>query len=340
MVSGASDHHENERYANVDISVIIATHNRGAWLPTGLTHLEQQTFPAARFEVVVADCASTDDTASVVQRFASGSPIRIRLTSAKEPHLAAGRNRAAAESEGRLLLFLSEDELASPRLLQNHAEAQERRDQRGLVTGDIHRHPQLHAQCLTRLSLDEGEGQADFDAPFYLDAQESNLSIPRRLFDSFGGFSEEPEYRLLEHIELSYRLYQESVECSAIEDARSYVWQPAQFLHERERHYHLGYSLFHILHLTHSKSILQRYRLRRSRLELYLARFLMPYYVRACQQQEESDLLFAGPLYRRILSHDRASGFSDARNKRARRAPVAPEIMPAGAMAPAPRPFP
>lgn len=315
----------------MDISVIIATRNREAWLPTSLTHLEQQTYPAARFEVVVADCGSDDNTASLVQRFATGSPIPIRLTRLETGRLATGRNRAAAESEGQLLLFLSGDELASPRLLQNHAGAHNRRDLRGCVMGDIHPHPQVSPEAITRLSLDEGEGKTDFDAPFYLDAQESNFSIPRRLFDSFGGFTEEYEFERLEHIELAYRLYQEAVECNRIDDARSYVWQPVLFPVERERHYHVGYSLYHLLRLTGSRSILQRYRLRRSRLEFLSARFLMPHYIRACHRQEESNLLFAGPLYRRILSHDRASGFADACHGRPRRPPVTPENTPAAA---------
>ena len=327
---------EFERWPHVDISVIIATRNREAWLPTCLTHLEHQNLPAAQFEVLVADCGSSDDTPSVVRRFAAGSPVRIRLVEAPGSGPAAARNRAAAHAEGRILLFLADDELASPRLLWNHAEAQERRDERGCITGVIHRHPQLPAASITRLSLDEGESHGAYEAPFYLDAQESNLSIPQRLFDRFNGFSGESPYYLLEHIELAYRLYREGVECGSIEDARSYVWQPVQFQGERERHYQLGYSLYHLLRLTGSKSILQRYRLRRSRIELLAARFLMPHYLRACRRQEQENMLFVGTLYRRILSHDRATGFEDARAGRPRRPAPAVELEPAPRPAPLP----
>jgi len=298
--------------------------------------LEHQTFPAARFEVIVADCASTDNTVSTVNRFASGSPVRIRSLELESPNLAEARNQAAAIAEGRLLLFLSDDELASPRLLRNHVEAQERWDERGYLTGDIHPHPQLPNDAITRLSLDEGEGQMNYELPFYLDAQESNVSIPRRLFEQYEGFNTGYQYQRLEHIEFAFRLYRDRITCGTIEDTRTYVWQPAQFEQERARHYQVGFSLYHLLGLTHSKSILQRYRLRRSRIELVAARILMPYYVRACRRQERENTLFVGALYRRILSHDRAQGFVDARMDRSRRPPVKIDVPPSARIEAAP----
>ena len=312
----------------MDISVIIATRNREAWLPTCLTHLEHQLFPAARFEVIVADCGSTDGTLSVLQRFAAGSPVRIRCLAAGGVHFADARNQAVAKSEGRILLFIADDELASPRLLGNHAEAQERRDERGCLTGEIHRHPQLSSLALTRLSLEETEGLPASTAPAYLDFQESNVSVPRRVFDRFGGFSTEPGLYLLEHIELAHRLYQEGVECAAIKDARTYVWQPLHFEEARVRHYHVGFSLYHLLRQTRTRAIIPRYRLRRSRIEVLAARFLMPRYVRACKRQEAENTLFVGALYRRILNHDRACGFEDARAGRPRRPPLLPAAPP------------
>lgn len=304
----------------MDISVIIATRNRGAWLPTCLTHLEQQTLPAARFEVLVADRASTDDTASVVRRFASGSPIRIRLLPTEHPGGTPARNLAAGEAEGRILLFLNDDELASPRLVHTHLDAQERRDLRGSLAGAIHAHPQLHAGSLTRLALEESPVEAaQVETPPYLDAQWSNLSIPKHVFRRFSGYSEEPGIQELEHIELAYRMDRDAVECATLDDARSYIWQPISLDEERERHYQIGYSLYHLLRRTHARSLLHRYRLRRSRLERITARFLLPYYIRACRRQEQENMLFVGPLYRRILGHERNRGFEDARNSRERR---------------------
>lgn len=317
----------------MDLSVIIATRNRETWLPTCLTHLEQQTFPAARFEVLVVDRASSDGTPSVVRRFASGSPVPIRLLEIGPVCLAAARNHAVDEAQGRIVLFLNDDELASPRLLQNHFETQERRDLRGSLFGAVHVHPQLPNGALTRLFLDEDAAHhAGLGGPAYLDAQMSNVSIPRRVLQRFGGYTEDPNLQGVEHIELAYRMGRDSLEAGLIDDARSYVWQPVQLEIERDRHYHIGYSLYHLLRITRSRALLHRYRLRRSRLEKFTSRFLLPHYLRACRREEQENQLFVGALYRRIIVHDRTRGFEDARNLRERR-PAAghdrPQIQPA-----------
>ena len=235
-------------------------------------------------------------------------------------------NLAIASAEGRILLFLADDELASPRLVQHHAEAQERHGEQSCLMGAIHVHPQVPAGSLTRLSLEAPAAiHNGGEAPQFLDWQASNISLPRRLLGSLGVFTERPEFGAVEHLELAWRLQRGGVECLCAEDTRSYVWQPLHFEAERARYYNIGYGLYHLLRLTHSRSILQRYRLRRTRLELVLARFLTPRYVRACRRQETENTLFVASLYRRILSHDRTCGFQDALGGHPRRPPASPE---------------
>lgn len=315
----------------MDISVIIPTRNRSAWLPKCLTHLEQQTYPAARFELIVADAGSTDDTASIISRFATGSPVRTRLIRVEGPDYGAACNRALSESDGRIVLFLADDELASPRLIEIHVETQERREERGVVTGAIHPHPQLRPGTLTRLDLDEGpEPARDQGVRPYLGAQPSNASIPRRILEQVGGISEDPRYRMLEHVELAYRLHGEGIDATYVPDARSYPWQAAQLDRERERHYHIGYSCYHLERLMGSRGILQRFRVRHSRLETLTARLLVPRYVRAIRRRGAESLPFAGPLYRRVLAHDRNRGYDDAGHDRARCSPEPVEPVEAG----------
>ena len=134
--------------------------------------------------------------------------MRTRLIRLEGPDYGAACNRALSESDGRIVLFLADDELASPRLIEIHVETQERREERGVVTGAIHPHPQLRPGTLTRLDLDEGpEPARDQGVRPYLGAQPSNASIPRRILEQVGGISEDPRYRMLEHVELAYRLH-------------------------------------------------------------------------------------------------------------------------------------
>lgn len=308
-----------------DASIIIPTRNRAAWLPTCLAHLEQQTFPAARFEVVVADIASSDDTLSVLERYAQGSPVRIRALPLGPVGFAAARNRAVRAAEGRLVLFLADDELASPRLLERHWEAHQTSSRDCCFFGEINPHPQLPQNTFTRLFISEPPPEDEYTelVPF-LDAQTSNTSLSCSLFEHSGGFPEDETIRPLEHLIWAHHLFKTGVPTSKLSDSRSYVWQPADLDSERVRLYDVGYGLYHVLCLTHSSAIVNRYHLRQGKIEQSIGAFFLPFYLRACRRQDRENPVFTGALYRRILALDRARGFNDARLGRPRRPPATP----------------
>jgi glycosyltransferase involved in cell wall biosynthesis len=305
-----------------DASIVIPTRNRAAWLPTCLAHLEQQTFPAARFEIIVADSGSTDDTFSVLERYAQGSPIRIRPLRLNHQGFAAARNEAVQHASGHLLLFLADDELASPRLLERHWEAHTGVSHELCLYGEVHAHPQLPPRTLTRLFMGEAPPVDEYtELISYLDAQASNVSLERCLFERSGGFDEDSALEALEHVAWAYRLFKVGVETQRIADARSYVWQPAHLDLERVRFYNMGYAFYKLLRLTRSSAILNRYNLDRGPIEQALSAFLVPFYARAYHRQHRENPVFADTLQRRILQHDRAAGFNDARHERPRRPP-------------------
>lgn len=306
----------------MDASIIITTRDRAAWLPTCLAHLEQQTFPAARFEIIVVDDGSSDDSYSVLQRYAQGSPVRIRPIRTENLGFAAARNRAVETARGTLLLFFADDELASPRLLENHWQAHAGPHSERCFFGGIHVHPQLSQNSLTRLSPVEAQDEDEYSEQVsYLDAQASNLSISSAQFERVGGFDESDGLSPLEHVVWVYQLGKLGVETCRLADTRSYVWQPASLAAERVRYYQMGYAMFQVLRMTRSDALVERYRLRRGPIERALSAFLVPRYLRACQRNTQENPVFANALRRRILHYDRANGFHDACHERPRHAP-------------------
>jgi glycosyltransferase involved in cell wall biosynthesis len=87
------------------------------------------------FEIVVADDASTDDTAAIVERLAAGAP-RLRLVRVHPHKGAAGaRNAGAAAATGEILFFIDADCLLEPDAVANAAAAMRGIDAKTVVGG-------------------------------------------------------------------------------------------------------------------------------------------------------------------------------------------------------------
>ncbi len=102
-----------------EFSLVVAAYNMGAYVSQCLDSLLAQTFED--FEVIIVDDGSTDDTASVIERY-SESDRRIRIL--HQPmnmgtHLA--RKRGVESASGRWIVFVdADDELESHALRTLH----------------------------------------------------------------------------------------------------------------------------------------------------------------------------------------------------------------------------
>jgi hypothetical protein len=106
------------------LTVAIPTFRHPAYLAELAAALERQTFPVERFEVIVVDDASGDETWPTIGRIASSTPLRmrgVRLASNSGP--AAARNTAAASSRSDAIVFIDDDCLPTPEWLSAYAGA-------------------------------------------------------------------------------------------------------------------------------------------------------------------------------------------------------------------------
>ena len=93
---------------NIRITVAIPTYNRAELLRQTLAGVTRQDFPADRYEVLVIDNNSRDDTRDVIAAFAGTAPA-VRHVPETRQGLDHARNRAIAEARGEIIVFADDD---------------------------------------------------------------------------------------------------------------------------------------------------------------------------------------------------------------------------------------
>ena len=179
----------------MQISAIICTHNRSAYLKKAIKSLAEQTLPKEQYEVVVVDNASNDDTEAVVESFRHLPNLRYIY----EPilGLSQARNTGWHEARGEYIAFLDDDAIACPEWLERIVKAFETVKPRpGCVGGKIaaiwetERPPWLAKEMEPVLSINDFfKEEATFlrdDEPFLYGA---NIAYPREVIEKIGGFS-------------------------------------------------------------------------------------------------------------------------------------------------------
>jgi len=186
-----------------DASVVIATRNRAGLLRGCLERLSAQS-AAGRFEVVVVDNGSTDETPAVVAA-AGHAGLAVRAIHVAEPNRGKARNAGIAACSGAAILFCDDDTLPPHGWVEAHLAAREA-DPRSVVSGPI-------------INV-EGDGDLpppspkNFSRAFFCTC---NVSVSRAQLDAVGGFDERYDLYGWEDTDLGVRLR----ECGA---RRAWSW--------------------------------------------------------------------------------------------------------------------
>lgn len=100
----------------VEISVIVCTRNRAAFLEKCLESLLLQTLPAEQYEIIVVDNGSTDNTKEVLSKFA-GVPF-LRVIDEPIAGLSRARNRGLQEAQALYVGYIDDDAVAGENWLK------------------------------------------------------------------------------------------------------------------------------------------------------------------------------------------------------------------------------
>lgn len=137
----------------VELSVIVPAYNRARLIRHCLAALCRQTLGKERYEVVVVDDASTDETPGIVGAFASSTPCRIRyLRREQRGGPGAARNTGILQARGWLVVFVDSDVVVTPGFLQEHLRLHQEED-RVVGRGPVISVPTLNGELPKRPGL-------------------------------------------------------------------------------------------------------------------------------------------------------------------------------------------
>jgi glycosyltransferase involved in cell wall biosynthesis len=95
------------------LSVVVCTYNRKEYLLQCLKNIMESSIDSSKFEVLVVDNNSTDDTDSLVGEFVQKFKNVFYFKETNQG-LSYARNRAMREAGGDFILYLDDDALINP----------------------------------------------------------------------------------------------------------------------------------------------------------------------------------------------------------------------------------
>ncbi len=202
-------------------SVIIPSFNRSDEIHALLASLAALQFPKDRFEVIIADDGSTDDTAHIVRQAQQEYDYTLHYLSQKNQGPGAARNLGMSKAQGDFFIFLDSDVTVPPEWLANVDRALQSEQADAFGGPDTYRKdfpPLLKAinysmtSFLTTGGLRGKKGKKI--AKYY--PRSFNMGLSRDVWQKIGGFS---SLRHGQDIEYSHRILKSGAKVIFVADA-------------------------------------------------------------------------------------------------------------------------
>lgn len=179
----------------IELSLIIATYNRGERLCVTLDSLEGQTLPPQRWEVIVVNNNSADDTAERFAAWSAAHPqVDARMVHEPRQGVSSARNRGIEESRGEYIVVIDDDEVVVPEFLEQYYDLFKERPEITAAGGRIlprfeSRPPRWMSKYTERAiagTLDLGDEVADFPEGKFFGG--GNHGFRRSVAERYGGY--------------------------------------------------------------------------------------------------------------------------------------------------------
>lgn len=177
------------------ITAIICTHNRADYIKKSVESLINQTMDDSQYEILVIDNGSTDNTAKIFEDEFQGV-ANLRYIFEPVLGLSKARNTGLEHTRGEIIAYLDDDAIACHDWLQRIVATYKNSEKSiGLLGGKIEpiweadRPQWLSDELVPSLTVLDWS-----DKPFELDKDTwiagANISVPRKLLQEVGGFSQ------------------------------------------------------------------------------------------------------------------------------------------------------
>jgi GT2 family glycosyltransferase len=176
------------------VSIVIPTRDRAPLLADALGSVVAQDYPADRYEVIVVDDGSKDETPrTALETSRSGGGPAVRLVRQPPRNANTARNLGVRQARGSLVAFFDDDQLAPNGWLSALVDAASRHPDADCVGGPCRvrfesRPPRLCPRCLPwqEGGFDKGDRERTVD-----EVQGGNMMIRREAFEEVGMFDED-----------------------------------------------------------------------------------------------------------------------------------------------------
>lgn len=250
-------------------SIIIPTYNKWRRLELTLLTLEKQDCDLNKFEVIVVDDGSADQTNQVAIRFSEKTRLNFTYVRQENKGRAAARNLGVKNAKGDIILFLDDDRLVYGDYIREHLRIfEEEQDNRIVVLGKRlnlymsqfeKRYDKIREQVLEdpQSIFDRGRveyywrkvmGVFELPAIIWTIFTTGNVSMSAELLKEVNMFNESFKGWGLEDTELGYRLWKQGAKFYNNEKAVNFHIEHPRNKEQRKEDIERNHDLFYELH--------------------------------------------------------------------------------------------